>query len=140
MSHSTYSTSTPRGGPDSCAPAGRPWEGHEQGRWGCSGRNPFPPPPNPCRSFKTILNPDAADEYAARGRRGGGGGSGGGRGYGGGGGGGGRPRGGRVTGLSDLRDASGAAACGERALRRACSLTCSATSARHALGWVAWAR
>lgn len=54
--------------------------------------------------FKTILNPGAADEYAGRSRRGSGGG--------GGPGGGGPPRGPRITGLSDLRDASGAAACG----------------------------
>ena len=59
--------------------------------------------PAPC-SFKTLLNPGAADEYASKNRRssGGGGGGGGGGGYG-------RQssRGPRVTGLSDLRDASG---------------------------------
>ncbi|EFN57467.1 expressed protein [Chlorella variabilis] len=56
--------------------------------------------------FRTILNPSAAQEYSGRSRRGGGGG---------GGPGGGPPRpprGPRITGLSDLRDAGGAAACG----------------------------
>lgn len=54
--------------------------------------------------FRTILNPTAADEYAARSRRGGGGSGGGGPPR--------PPRGPRITGLGDLRDASGAAACG----------------------------
>lgn len=62
--------------------------------------------------FRTIFNPTAADEYAAKQRRGGGGGYGGGGRPGGGGGGGGGPRGPRITGLADLRDASGGAACG----------------------------
>jgi hypothetical protein len=46
---------------------------------------------------RTILNPEAAQDNASR-RRGGGGGGGGGQN---------RPRGPRITGLSDLRDASG---------------------------------
>lgn len=55
--------------------------------------------------FRTILNPASVEDYASRNRRGGGGGSGGGgapR----------PPRGPRITGLGDLRDANGAAACG----------------------------
>lgn len=55
--------------------------------------------------FKTIMNPSAADDYTKRSGRGGGG-------SGGGGGGPPRPRGPRITGLADMRDASGAAACG----------------------------
>ena len=47
--------------------------------------------------FKTILNPSAADDYAKRSRRGGGPGGGPPR----------PPRGPRITGLSDLRDAGG---------------------------------
>lgn len=57
----------------------------------------------PC-SFKTIFNPQAVDDYAQRNRRSNG--SGGAPPKPGG------PRGPRVTGLGDLRDAGGNAACG----------------------------
>lgn len=53
----------------------------------------------PAAALQTILNPTAADEYAARSRRGGGGSGGGGPPR--------PPRGPRITGLGDLRDASG---------------------------------
>jgi hypothetical protein len=89
-------------GVSACKPAALPAFPRERGHCAESSS-----PPCAC-SFKTLINPGAADEYAKKSRRGGGGGGSGGGGYGGG-----RPppRGPRVTGLSDLRDASGSESC-----------------------------
>lgn len=62
----------------------------------------------PASELQTILNPTAADDYAARNRRGGGGSGGGGPPR--------PPRGPRITGLGDLRDASGGEVCLTRPL------------------------